>query len=114
MPAFTTAVTKATIEYDSLDKASLKPEELAEYDKNFHELTSKYSSMKQELDDLRYEYSLMSKLKRAVSLAKDPMFALGPASHISDYPSGSVIEDSETKPDHINNGPDHTERGLSH
>ena len=109
-----TAVTKATIEYDSLDKASLKPEELAEYDKNFHELTSKYSSMKQELDDLRYEYSLMSKLKRAVSLAKDPMFALGPASHISDYPSGSVIEDSETKPDHINKGPDHTERGLSH
>ena len=88
-----TAVTKATIEYDSLDKTSLKPEELAEYDKNFHDLTAKYSSMKQELDDLRYEYSLMSKLKRAISLAKDPMFALGPKSHISDYPSGSVIED---------------------
>ena len=91
------AVTKATIAYDSLDKTSLKPEELAKYDKNFHELTAKYSSMKQELDNLRYEYSLMSKLKRAVSLAKDPILALGPDTHISNYPSGSVIETKRDK-----------------
>ncbi len=108
------AVTKATVEYDSLDKASLTPEELAKYDKNFHDLSAKYASMKQELNNLQYEYSLMSKLKRAVYLAKDPKFALGPDTHISNYPSGSVIEGPDTKPDRVHNGPDQTERGLMH
>ena len=59
--------------------------------------------MKNTLSRLKQEYALLSRLSRAFTLAKDPVFVLGATTSLSEYPKKTILEqnnvnDQETKP----------------
>ena len=97
------AYTKVMEEYEKFQKAGMDPQSKSEYAKKLHDLSGRYAVMKNTLSRLKQEYALLSRLSRAVTLAKDPVFVLGATTSLSEYPKKTILEhnnvnDQETKP----------------
>ena len=69
-----------------------------------HALSKQFASLRYDLQSYKNKYMLMSKLEKAISLAKNHEFTLSPMSSPGEYPRSSVIEEPRA---HKKGIPDH-------
>ena len=65
--------------------------------KDMHDLSKQFASIRHNLNSFKSEYMLMSKLEKAISLAKNHEFTLSPMSSPGEYPRSSVIEEPRAR-----------------
>ena len=96
-------VITATKECDAA-KTSGDPVRQEEAYKNMHDLSKQFASLRYKLNSFKSEYMLISKLEKAITLAKNREFTLSPMSSPGEYPRSSVIEEPRV---HKKGIPDH-------